>query len=82
MTSAKTISTFAACCALLSFTTLASAQGVQRETVTERGGPSHSMLFSGLATFGISYGAAAVVAAESDLGADHRLYVPFAGPWM
>jgi hypothetical protein len=39
-------------------------------------------LFSGIGTFGISYGAAVVVAATSDLDADHRLYVPFAGPWM
>lgn len=82
MTSAKIISVLVVCGALLSLSTRASAQTVRRETVTERGGPSHSMLFSGLATFGISYGAAAVVAAESDLSADHRLYVPFAGPWL
>jgi hypothetical protein len=40
------------------------------------------MLVSGLATFGVSYGAAALVAASSDLDADHRLFVPIAGPWM
>ena len=40
------------------------------------------MLFSGAVTFGISYGAAAIVASESDLSADHKLYIPFAGPWM
>jgi hypothetical protein len=40
------------------------------------------MLVSGLGTFGISYGAAVVVAATSNLDADHRMYVPFAGPWM
>ena len=82
MTSTKIVSTLVACAALLSFSAVASAQSVRRETVTERGGPSRSMLFSGVVTFGISYGAAAVVASESDLSADHSMYVPFAGPWM
>lgn len=82
MTSTRIFSVLLTCGALLAFGGVASAQSVQRETVTERGGPSHSMLFSGLGTFGISYGAAFVVAATSDLDADHRMYVPFAGPWM
>src|SRR5882724_10030466 len=82
MTLAKWISVLLASGALLAFSGSASAQTVRRETVTERGGPSHSMLFSGVGTFGISYGAAVVVAATSDLDADHRMYVPFAGPWM
>lgn len=79
MISKKIVSVLAACGALLSFSGIASAQS---DTVTERGGPSRAMLFSGLGTFGISYGAAALVAATSDLDADHRLYVPIAGPWM
>ena len=58
MTSTKIVSVLVTCGALLAFGGVASAQSVQRETVTERGGPSHSMLFSGVGTFGISYGAA------------------------
>jgi hypothetical protein len=79
MTSKKIVSVLAACGALLSLSGVASAQS---DTVTEKGGPSRSMLFSGVGTFGISYGAAAVVAATSDLDADHRMFVPIAGPWM
>ena len=60
MTLKKTILVFTACGALLSFGGVASAQ---TDTVTEKGGPSRAMLFSGLGTFGISYGAAALVAA-------------------
>ena len=52
------------------------------ETVTERGGPSRTMLSSGVVTLGLTYGAAAVVAATSDRDADHRMFVPIAGPWM
>ncbi len=79
MTSKYIISLLAACGALLSFTGVASAQS---DVVTEKGGPSRSMLVSGLGTFGISYAAAAVVASESSLDADHRMFVPIAGPWM
>jgi hypothetical protein len=79
MTSKYIISLLAACGALLSFSGVASAQS---DVVTEKGGPSRAMLFSGVGTFGISYAAAAVVASESSLDADHRLYVPIAGPWM
>jgi hypothetical protein len=79
MTSKRVISVLAACGALLSFSGVASAQS---DTVTEKGGPSRSMLFSGVGTFGISYGAAALVAGTSNLDADHRLFVPIAGPWM
>jgi len=79
MTSKYILSLLAACGALLSFTGVASAQS---DVVTEKGGPSRSMLVSGLGTFGISYAAAAVVASESSLDADHRMFVPIAGPWM
>jgi len=80
MTSKKIISIVAACGALLSLSGVASAQG--GDTVTEKGGPSRALLGSGLATFGISYGAAAIVAGTSSLDADHRMFVPIAGPWM
>jgi hypothetical protein len=63
-------------------TSPASAQSVERETVTEKGGPSQGMLVSGIVTGGISYGVAAVVALSSDVSADHRMIVPIAGPWM
>jgi hypothetical protein len=79
MTSNKIVSVLAACAALLSFSGVASAQS---DTVTEKGGPSRAMLVSGLGTFGISYGAAALVAGTSNLDADHRMFVPIAGPWM
>ena len=79
MTSKTMISVLVACAALSSFSSVASAES---DIVTERGGPSRAMLFSGLGTFGISYGAAALVAASSNLDADHRLFVPIAGPWM
>jgi hypothetical protein len=79
MTLCRIASVLAACGALISFSGVASAQS---DTVTEKGGPSRAMLFSGLGTFGISYGAAAVVAATSDLGSDRRMFVPIAGPWM
>jgi hypothetical protein len=52
------------------------------ETVTQKGGPSRIMLASGLITFGVTYGAGAIVAATSPLSADQRLFVPIAGPWM
>jgi hypothetical protein len=52
------------------------------ETVTGKGGPSRLMLTSGILTFGLTYGAGVVVAATSDRDADHRMFVPVAGPWM
>ncbi len=52
------------------------------ETVTERGGPSVGELTSGIATLGVTYGAAAIAAASSPQVADHRMFVPVAGPWM
>jgi hypothetical protein len=61
---------------------VAPAPATQSETVTQRGGPSTAELSSGVITLGITYGAAAVVAAESPAQADHRMFVPIAGPWM
>jgi hypothetical protein len=54
----------------------------ERETITEKGGPSTGMLASGVVIFGVSYGVAAVAGATSDTDGDNDLYVPFAGPWM
>ena len=54
----------------------------ERETVTQKGGPSRPMLSSGLVTFGVSYGIAAVVGLSSDRDSDHRMVIPFAGPWI
>lgn len=79
MASKKILSVLIACGSLLAFSGVASAQS---DTVTEKGGPSRAMLFSGVATFGISYGAAAIIGSASSLDADHRMVVPIAGPWM
>lgn len=54
----------------------------ERETITEKGGPSTGMLASGVVVFGVSYGAAVIGGAVSDTDGDNDLYVPFAGPWM
>jgi hypothetical protein len=53
----------------------------ERETVTEKGGPSTGLLTSGFVVFGVSYGAAAIAGATSDTEGDNELFVPFAGPW-
>jgi len=77
--------TFSTLAFLFSLTTVVSAEEStphQRETVTSKGGPSRGMLISGAVTFGLSYGAAAIVAGTSSLDADRRMFVPFAGPWM
>jgi hypothetical protein len=55
---------------------------VRAETITEKGGPSGAMLWSGAVTLGVTYGAGVVVAATSTLPADHNMFVPIAGPWM
>jgi hypothetical protein len=61
---------------------VATAPPAHSETVTERGGPSGAELGSGVLTLGLTYGAAAIVAAESPQAADHRMFIPVAGPWM
>jgi hypothetical protein len=65
-------------------TTTAQPQPVpsNSETVTEKSGPSTGMLFSGALTLGLTYGAGVIVASTSDRDADHRMFVPIAGPWM
>ena len=54
----------------------------ERETVSEKGGPSTGMLASGLVVFGVSYGTAAIVGMTSDRDSDRHMIVPFAGPWI
>jgi hypothetical protein len=49
--------------------------------VTDSGGPS-GLVSTGIVTLGLSYGAAAIVAANSSRPADKRLYVPVLGPWL
>ena len=51
------------------------------QVVVDSGGSS-SLVTSGLVTFGLAYGAAAVVAATSNHPGDNRLYVPLLGPWL
>lgn len=57
---------------------------VQRsETVTEsRSGPGVALITGGFIAFGVSYGAAVIVAATSERDADKRLYIPILGPWL
>ncbi len=46
-------------------------------------GPNRWMIESGLATFGLSYIPALVVAGtRAIVSADHHLFVPLAGPWL
>jgi hypothetical protein len=44
--------------------------------------PNSYMLGSGLAVFGISYGAAAIVGSSSPRTQDQTLLVPLIGPWL
>jgi hypothetical protein len=40
------------------------------------------VIATGAITFGVSYGAAAFAASQSDRSSDKRLYVPLLGPWL
>ena len=44
--------------------------------------PNRPLLVAGVATFLGAYGTGVVVAAESKLDADKRLYIPVAGMWL
>jgi hypothetical protein len=44
--------------------------------------PNHSLITSGVITLGASYGASAIVAAQSDHPGDKRLFIPVVGPWL
>jgi hypothetical protein len=55
---------------------------MKETTRSEAVGPSWSMVGSGVIIFGLSYVPAVVVAGESNLDADRRLYVPLVGPWL
>jgi hypothetical protein len=53
----------------------------------KEGGRNHvrtgaSLLLTGMVTFGLSYAPAAYVASDSQLPADRKLQIPFAGPWL
>jgi hypothetical protein len=72
----------------LPLVTVASARAEERRVVVvereEAAGtvPNSYMLGSGLAVFGISYGAAAVVGSTSPRSEDRTLFVPLLGPWL
>lgn len=53
----------------------------ERETVTEKSGPSIGLLTWGGVMFGASYGAAAIAGATADGERGGELFVPFVGPW-
>jgi hypothetical protein len=53
-----------------------------RETREDYAGPNRRLIGAGLITFALSYIPSVVVAAGSDVSADHHLYVPLAGPWL
>jgi hypothetical protein len=77
----KTIGSFAVAAALggllLGQAPVAHAQVVVADT--DR---SSSLVTTGVVTLGLSYGAAALVAATSTHQGDNRLYVPVLGPWL
>lgn len=56
--------------------------GSARAEVIAADSTSSSMVRSGVVTLGLSYAAAAVVAATSSHPGDNRLFVPILGPWL
>jgi hypothetical protein len=52
------------------------------ETRTTELRPNRPLLVTGAAVFAAPYVAGVVVAAQSNLEEDHRLYIPVAGPWL
>jgi len=50
--------------------------------VVEHRWPNRPLLLSGAVLFVGSYGASAIVAAESDRKADDKLFIPVVGPWL
>jgi hypothetical protein len=44
--------------------------------------PNRPLLITGGALMVAPYFAGAIVAAQSDLDADHKLYIPLVGPWL
>jgi hypothetical protein len=59
-----------------------SARPATAETISGYNGPNRVLLSVGLATFGLAYTPAVVVAAESSLNTDKALYGPLVGPWI
>jgi hypothetical protein len=53
------------------------ANGSETTTVTNA-----SVITTGVVTFGISYGIAAIAASQSNRDSDKRMYVPLLGPWL
>lgn len=61
---------------------VAQGGGAPATDTSEYRGPDRRLIGSGLATFGLSYVPALIVAGTSDVSADHHLFVPLAGPWL
>ena len=53
------------------------AQNNETTTVT-----NSNVIVTGVMTFGVAYGIAAIAAASSDRSSDKRMYVPVLGPWL
>jgi hypothetical protein len=53
------------------------AENNETTTVT-----NSNVIVTGVLTFGVSYGIAAIAAAQSDRSSDKRMYVPLLGPWL
>jgi hypothetical protein len=51
----------------------------QNETTTVT---NSNVIVTGVMTFGVAYGIAAIAAASSDRSSDKRMYVPLLGPWL
>jgi hypothetical protein len=45
-------------------------------------GPNRALVSTGLVGLGLSYVPAAIVASQSSLDADKKLFIPVAGPWL
>ncbi|HEY8076827.1 MAG TPA: hypothetical protein VIF62_22025 [Labilithrix sp.] len=58
------------------------ASGVEQTGAEKRYLPNRPLLVAGAATFVGAYATGVVVAAESKLDADKRLYVPVVGMWL
>jgi hypothetical protein len=77
----KTIGSFGVAAALGGLL-LAQAPAARAQVVVADSDHSSTLVSSGVVTLGLSYGAAALVAATSNHQGDNRLYVPVLGPWL
>jgi len=55
---------------------------VRADVTTEGSAPNSTMLGTGIAVLGLSYGSAVVVGATSARTDDRTLFVPIVGPWF